>query len=282
MEYGVIFDIKQFAVYDGPGVRQTVFLKGCPLHCSWCHNPEGQSCKPQLMVSFASCTGCGLCHKVCPSPEKCISCGLCTEVCPLNLRHISGEYLSSEDLVSRLMIDADFYAANGGGVTFSGGEPLMQGTFLLEVLTSLKGTHRAIETSGYASEELYRAICSQLDFVIQDIKLFDSEKHKKYIGADNSLILANAEYLTKGNTPFIIRIPLIPGVTDTSENYNDIADFLSGAKALVRVELLPYQKVAGAKYNMTGRSYLPDFDPEAEPVINQKVFETRGIRSIVL
>ena len=283
MEYGTIFDIKQFAVFDGPGMRQTVFLKGCPLHCSWCHNPEGQCVSPQLMFSYASCTHCGACRKVCPSPDKCIACGRCIDVCPLNLRHISGERISSEELVRRLRHDADIYKRNGGGVTFSGGEPLMQPSFLKEVLVSVPDMHRAIETSGYASSDVYRDIYDSLDFIIQDIKIFDDEEHKKHIGASNRNILANAAMLRDGKKPFIIRIPLIPGVTDTERNLTDIAEFLKGSGSLVRVELLPYLKVAGAKYGMVGRAYDPkDFNPEDKPSIRQDIFEERNIRSIVL
>ena len=283
MEYGTIFDIKQFAVFDGPGMRQTVFLKGCPLHCSWCHNPEGQLCRPQLMVSYASCTHCNACRRVCPSPDKCIACGKCVEACPLNLRHIVGEYISSEELERRIRKDSAIYAANGGGVTFSGGEPLMQSAFLIETLGRISDLHRAIETSGFTSPEIYKAVYDNLDFIIQDIKIFNSDEHRKHIGVDNASILSNAAYLRDGNKPFVIRIPLIPGVTDTDENYTAIADFLRGSKSLVRVELLPYLKVAGAKYGMVGREYNPDdFDPEKIPTVNQKIFEERGIRSMVL
>lgn len=283
MEYGTIFDIKQFAVFDGPGMRQTVFLKGCPLHCSWCHNPEGQSSRPQLMVSYASCTHCDACKKVCPSPDRCIACGTCIYVCPLNLRHIVGEYLSSEELERRIRKDADFYKRNGGGVTFSGGEPLFQSTFLIETLKRLSDMNRTIETSGYTEPEIYKEVYENLDFVIQDIKIFNSEVHKRHIGVDNRNILENARYLRDGDKPFVIRIPLIPGVTDTKENYEEISSFLSGSKSLVRVELLPYLKVAGAKYGMIGRDYDPrDFNPDDVPIVNHKVFEEKNIRSIKL
>ena len=148
MAAGVIFDLKQLAVFDGPGIRQTVFLKGCPLRCRWCHNPEGLSPHPQLMVG-ASCTHCGRCRAVCRH-ESCVACGECVPVCPLRLRHIAGETVTAEELAERLRRDSAYYAACGGGVTFSGGEPLMQGEFLLEVLEQIPEMHTCIETSGYA------------------------------------------------------------------------------------------------------------------------------------
>lgn len=279
---GLIFDIKQFAVFDGPGIRQTVFMKGCPLHCSWCHNPEGQLPYPQLMVSYASCTNCGACRTVCPHLDACTACGICVSACPLNLRHISGEYVTSEELKDRLDKDADFYDSEGGGVTFSGGEPLMQADFLLELLPMISYMHRAIETSGYLRPATYKEIYQNLDLVIQDIKIFNREKHRRYIGVDNDWILENAEYLKHGDKPFIIRIPLIPGVSDTEENYQQISSFFEGAKNLIRVELLPYVTVAGAKYGMVGREYKPDFDANQKPIINQAIFEKKNIRSMVL
>ena len=282
MEYGTIFDIKQFAVFDGPGIRQTVFFKGCPLHCSWCHNPEGQNSKPEMMVSFASCTKCGKCKKKCKHPDKCILCGECIDSCPLHLRHIAGERISSDELVKRLKKDSAFYQIAKGGVTFSGGEPLMQPAFLMEVLDKCQDMHRAIETSGYIEPEAYREIYSKLDLIIQDFKIFDEGMHIKHIGKSNRWILENIAYLTRGVKPFIIRIPLIPGVTDTEDNLGAIASFLKGSKTLERVELLPYVTVAGAKYQMVQREYKPDFDPNQKPNIDTTAFSAVGIRSMIL
>lgn len=281
MKKGCIFDIKQFAVYDGPGTRQTVFFKGCPLDCSWCHNPEGKNAQPELMVSWASCIHCDRCKDVCVHPEKCVLCGSCIDVCPLHLRHIAGEWLDSDTLISRLAEYADYYEANQGGVTFSGGEPLMQPEFLIEVLEKCKW-HKAIETSGFAEPETYRAVYSRSDFIIQDFKIFDESRHVKYVGASNRNILANIEFLCRGSKPFVIRVPLIPGVTDTLDNYRAIAGFLKGAKALRRVELLKYVKAAGAKYEMVNRRYTPKFDPEREVRVCPEIFEKAGIKSLVL
>lgn len=293
MKSGIIFDIKEFAVHDGPGVRQTVFFKGCPLRCQWCHNPEGLSAKPQLMFSRSSCISCGKCRLVCPltrqkelpvpaSPEGCTACGACVKVCPLGLRQISGKEMSSSELVNLIRENSDYYAALGGGVTFSGGEPLMQGEFLLEVLEQIPDLHTAIETSAFAPAGLFQAVTERLSFLMMDVKLMDPALHRHYTGADNRIILENLTRLCRGKKPFVVRIPLIPGVNDTKENLEQTASFLSGASSLLRVELLPYHQTAGAKYSMVGMEYRPEFDPSAPLQIPEHIFEKYKIRSKVL
>lgn len=278
---GTIFDIKEFAVFDGPGMRQTVFFKGCPLRCNWCHNPEGLCMQPQLMVSTASCSDCGKCRAVC-SHETCIACGECVAVCPLRLRRIAGEAVTSDELVKRIRKNADYYARYGGGVTFSGGEPLMQASFLLEVLKKIPDLHRAIETSGYCDPAVFREVVQNLDYVMMDLKIIDDQKHRHYTGVSNEKILKNARQLCDGKTSFVIRIPVIPGVNDDEENYRSTAAFLQGASALLKVELLPYHKTAGAKYSMLGMEYQPDFDPNRLVRTSAKLFEEYGIRCEIL
>lgn len=281
METGVIFHVEEFAIHDGPGIRQMVFLKGCPLRCSWCHNPEGLVPYPQMMVSKSNCISCGACEKVCRQ-NSCIACGVCVPVCPLNLRKVVGTRLSSEKLANMVKSKNDYYRKYGGGVTFSGGEPLMQGDFLLEVLDQIPGTHCALETSGYAAADMFRRVAEHMDYIFLDLKIMDRDKHIKYTGVDNTAILDNAKFLCRQEIPFVIRIPLIPGINDDEENYEQTARFLSGAKALLRVELLPYNKSAGAKYAMLGVEYTPQFDQQAAPSIRQDIFKKYGIGSAVL
>ena len=279
---GVVFDIKEFAVFDGPGIRTTVFLKGCPLRCTWCHNPEGLSAKKQLMVKWSQCLHCGKCMEVCQNPKHCILCGDCILSCPLHLRRICGTEWESADLAERIRRDEGYLAANGGGVTFSGGEPTYQPEFLLETLQRLEGIHRAIETSGYCRPEWFQTITGHLELVIMDIKQTDRKLHKKYTGQDNEMILQNLEYLKQGSLPFMIRIPLIPGITDTEENLEQTASLLERSRNLLGVELLPYHQTAGAKYGMIGRAYQPGFQEDQMPREDTSPFLERGIPCRVL
>lgn len=277
MSTGVIFDIKEFAIYDGPGIRQTVFLKGCPLSCRWCHNPEGQLRRPQIMASRATCPVCHYEQYVWEC-ERCCHCGAVLPVLPRTV----GEEITPAELERRLRRHSDYYARYGGGVTFSGGEPLMQPAFLLEVLTRISDLHCAIETSGYCCVSTFAEIVAKLDFVMMDLKIFDDRIHQKYTGKSNAKILHNAGQLCAGNTPFVIRVPLIPGVSDTEENLRSIASFLQGAKALERVELLPYHRTAGAKYPLVGMTYSPGFDEASAVHASTAIFNDYGIRSAIL
>ncbi len=282
MAQGIVFDIKQMAVFDGPGIRTTVFLKGCPLRCRWCHNPEGLSFSPQLMVSGNGCTHCGSCRRICPSPDHCTHCGTCVRACPMRLRKIAGTPYEAKDLAKKLLRDKEIFAMNGGGITLSGGEPTSQPEFVLELLSLTKDLHRAMETCGYCPPETFRNILDQLDYLLMDIKLADPILHKQWTGKDNHWILENLEQVKTWGKPFVIRIPLIPGVTDTPENLTATAKLLEGAAHLVRVELLPYHTTAGAKYEMTGQVYQPDFDP-AKPVNTDcTAFTSRDIPAVIL
>lgn len=274
---GTIFDIKQLAVYDGPGIRTTVFLKGCPLRCQWCHNPEGLSFKPQLMVSKGSCIHCGKCEEVCKHPDDCTLCGECIRVCPLHLRKICGTLMEVDELVERLLKDRDYLQSVKGGVTFSGGEPTGQPEFLLACLKRLSSMHRCIETSGYCKEEIFAEILEELDYIIMDIKLVDEERHKYYTGVSNKRILRNLEQVKKCGKPFRIRIPVIPGVNDSVENFEATAELLKDAENLETVELLPYHFTAGAKYTMIGKEYAPDFDANQKPNFDFEPFIRAGI-----
>lgn len=247
---GTIFDIKEMAVHDGPGIRTTVFLKGCPLRCKWCHNPEGLSFEPQLMYKYARCKGCKKCQTICNHPQ-CQPYHRCLLACSENCLEITGKRLDVKALAKELKASADILADSFGGFTFSGGEPLAQPDFLLELLEELKDYHLCIETSGFANSTVFQAVVEKLNYVIMDIKLADPYLHKKFTGVDNAQILKNFHYLEKSGKEYIIRTPMIPGITDTKEN-------LDGIKAIIgnsHWEKLPSNAMAGAKYKMLGMEY---------------------------
>lgn len=247
---GTVFDIKEFSVHDGPGVRTTVFMKGCPLSCKWCHNPEGLSPHAELMVRTARCRHCGLCRVPCMHPD-CAPFGRCLHACPDGLVSVVGTEWESDTLAARLLRAADFMQMSGGGVTISGGEPTMQCDFVCELLDKLSGIHRAVQTCGYCSGEKFSRIVNRVELVMMDIKLVDAAAHKKYCGVDNAPILENFARLRDSGKPYIIRVPLIPDITDTEENLAAIAALVGDSE----VELLPYNPFAGAKYESVGRVF---------------------------
>ena len=282
MKTGIIFDIKEFSIFDGPGIRQTVFLKGCPLRCNWCHNPEGLSPLPQIMVSSNACLHCGKCKAVCEHPDKCVVCGKCVEICPANARRIAGTCMTSDELAARILKDDAYYRAYNGGVTFSGGEPLLQADFLVEVLHKLPDVHKTIETSGYSDAETFERVLREMDYFIMDIKLMDDAQHRRYTGVSNKNILHNAQTLMKSGMPHRLRIPLIPGVNDTAENLDAFAQFVSSVNPHTPIELLPYHKTAGAKYDMVGMEYKPIFQTDQKVCTHPEIFEKYGLEAAVL
>ena len=277
MKTGIVFDIKEFAVFDGPGVRTTVFMKGCPLHCQWCHNPEGLASRPQLMVSQAACIHCGACQAACPHPESCSACGKCIPYCKGGLRKISGEEWTAEKLAERLKKDSDLYEATGGGITFSGGEPLLQWDFVKETIFHLPHIHTAIETSSYASDETFLDAIETCDLILMDWKVSDPALHKHYTGVDQAPIRRHLEMLAKSDTPFFLRMPIIPGVNDNQVHFEEAARLVEAAKNLCRVDILPYQKTAGAKYEMIGKRYAPDFQEEKPLRFFTEAFSEKNI-----
>ena len=279
---GIVFDIEEFAVFDGPGIRCTVFVKGCPLHCMWCHNPEGLSPRPQRVITHSLCIRCGKCDEVCPSPGKCVGCGKCVEVCPKGCIRIAGTRMTALQVAEKIRKQAKLLALNGGGVTFSGGEVLMQPEFIVAIRKLVPEVHALIETSGFAKPEVFRMVAEAMDMIIMDVKIADPELHRKYIGADNALILQNLQQLKQLGKPFRIRIPLIPTVNDTYENMEKTAALLEGSSNLEMVELLRYNKAAGAKYSGVGMTYAPDFPEQQEPNIIREPFEKRGIKVGIL
>lgn len=245
---GIIFDIKEFTVHDGPGVRTTVFLKGCPLSCVWCHNPEGQRFQPELMT-VGECKGCGACTKDCDHPE-CEGLGRCAYACPYGVLRIAGERVEAKALAERLKRQSIFLEE--GGITLSGGEPLSQPEFAIELLKELKPLHTVVETCGYANPDAFLEAARLCDIIYMDLKVADPVRHKELTGVDNALILQNLKTLSGIGKPFVIRVPLIPTLTDTEENLRGIAAILSHLPNLERVELMPCNPYTAAKYSWVG------------------------------
>jgi pyruvate formate lyase activating enzyme len=247
---GMIFKIQEFALHDGPGIRTTVFLQGCPLRCSWCHNPEGLASAPVKLSG----------------PRQ---------------RFVGKRYTSAE--VVRIIIEhADFLRQAGGGVTFSGGEPLLQADFLQEVIAGLdKCLPVAVDTCGYATESVFRQVAALADLLLYDLKIMDEPLHKAFTGKSNQPILENFAVAAALHKDLTVRVPLIPGVTDTEDNLARMAEFLAPYQLQRPVELLPYNRAAGAKYNLLGLAYAPGFDDTVPVKANLKVFQQHNLAVIV-
>lgn len=297
MAEGYIFNIQRFSIHDGPGIRTTVFFKGCPLRCWWCHNPEGQTLERELLVFNNRCIGCGTCAKVCErgaitikegkvliDREKCDLCGKCVENCSTRGLEFAGKLVTDEWLLKELKKDIIFFDQSGGGVTISGGEPLMQFEFLLSLVKMLKeeGIHVTVDTSGYGEWDKLKQLANNVDLFLYDIKLIDNEKHKKYMGVSNEIILKNMQKLVNEKTNIAPRIPLIPGVNDDIEDIKQFAKFLGGL-GFRTVNILPYHDFGREKYIRAGKEYkiekkllLPD---EKKELINEE-FAKEGINII--
>jgi pyruvate formate lyase activating enzyme len=272
---GLIFDIKEFSVRDGDGIRTTVFFKGCPLRCIWCHNPEGLSPVQELYECDAGCLQCGLCRLPCKH-EDCQTVGRCLHVCPKNLVRCVGRYYESEVLAKTLLRKMAFFESMGGGITLSGGEPLLQADFCVDLLEKLHGkVHVALETSGYALEEDFLRVIRLCDFVMMDLKLMDDEAHRTYTGVSNALILRNARLLMESGVSHLFRTPLIPGITDTDKNLRAIADFI-GAEP---IELLPYNELAPAKYPSVHRTFTDRIDTTLKNNVDLSIFQNAVLRA---
>ncbi|MBQ7566002.1 MAG: glycyl-radical enzyme activating protein [Oscillospiraceae bacterium] len=251
---GIVFSIEEFSIYDGPGIHTTVFLKGCPMRCRWCHNPEGQRPEPEIVRSPNGCLHCGACERLAEKTGERL--GYTEEsrlACPNGLLRRCGERWTVDALTARVLKCAPLL--ENGGVTFSGGEPLAQPEFLLACLDRLRGKlHTAVQTSGFAPAEVFDEVLQKADLFLFDLKLIDAEAHERWTGQNNAPILRNFRALAQSGVPYIPRVPLIPGVTDTEENLRAVASLLQehGAKS---VELLPYHRTAGGKYAMVGRVY---------------------------
>ena len=267
---GLVFSIQRYSTEDGPGIRTTVFMKGCPLKCLWCHNPEGQEFSPQIAFNDSRCIGCKECVDACPQGAinftadgsrtdrvKCQNCGKCAEVCPTGARELIGKYMTAEEVFSEVERDTLFYRNSGGGVTVGGGEPTMQPGFLVEFLRKCQeqGIHTALDTSGYVEWKEMEEILKYVDLVLYDIKQIDLAKHAEYTGVSNDLILENARRISSKGIPMIIRVPVIPGYTDGEDSIRGIMEFACVLESVVKVDLLPFHRLGEPKYRKLDRSY---------------------------
>lgn len=251
----MIFDVVRASFVDGPGIRTTVFFKGCNLRCAWCHNPESQSPNPQMLFYENKCTGCGKCKEKCPhSLESCELCGKCALYCPHDARKICGREYTVDEVMCEIRKDRSFYESSEGGVTFSGGECMLQIDFLEELLKKCKtnGIHTAVDTAGHVPFEHFERILPYTDLFLYDVKCFDSDKHKRYTGVGNERILDNLQRLLALKKSVWVRIPIIPTVNDSEEELLNIKAFLDSCGSPERIELLPYHALGEHKYAALG------------------------------
>lgn len=279
---GNIFDVQRFSIHDGPGIRTTVFLKGCPLRCPWCSNPESQCALPQLLYSQSRCMQCGRCVSVCPEGAlnmvadavaidraTCIPCDECSRVCPSGAMRLAGRSTTAADVLAEVERDRVFYEHSGGGMTISGGEPLAQPEFTLALLEGARarGLHSAVETAGLAEPETIKRVLSRADLILFDIKQMDSDVHRSVVGDDNAAILRNARLAARLGVDMIIRVPVIPGFNDQPHQIAAIGEFthLLGVSEL---HLLPYHRYGAAKYANLGQRYeMPETVPPSQAQI---------------
>jgi len=271
---GVVFDVSRGCVEDGPGVRTVVFLKGCPNHCGWCHNPEGRSPRPEIALDRRRCLECGACEEACPNewvaddPESwrrvCTGCGACAEACPSGARRLVGRRVEVDALVAEVMADADFFAGTGGGVTFSGGEPLAQGPFLFACASALraKGVHVAVETSGTWAASVRKDLRDSVDLVLFDLKHVDPARLRAEVGVGAPRALSNLRALLEADLSVQIRLTVVPGFNDGDEDLAAIADWLADCPGTTTLHLQPFHRMAVAKQVLYDRPYAwADVEP---------------------
>lgn len=297
---GIIFNIQKYAIHDGPGIRTTVFLKGCPLRCQWCHNPEGQSPEPELALWPSRCLKeCHKCISACDrlalsknysllslDKAKCNLCGKCAEVCPSRAIEIVGHHMGVENVMQEVEKDQIFYDESRGGVTFSGGEPLMQPEFLRALLEESKKRriHTAVDTCGFVEPDVMDMISDKVDLFLYDLKVMDDERHRQYTGGSNKIVLENLRKLDEEEKEVIVRIPIIPGVNAGEKDIEEILEFLLSLKNNHRLSLLPYHDLGKEKYKRFILPYkIRNIRPPTNKLIEKinKRLESYGLRAVI-
>jgi len=275
----MVLSIERCSLHDGPGLRTTVFLKGCPLACIWCHNPESQDFKPELYFFEEKCTGCGLCGAVCEkNRENCTACGKCVTACPNSAIEIKGSTMSAQDVMDVVVKDIKYYEHSGGGLTISGGEPLAQFEFTHELLRLAKesGIHTCVETSGHAPMDKMLALLPYVDLFLFDFKESDDDRHKEYVGVSRDLIAKNLMAIDKAGAKIILRCPIIPTCNARDEHFTAIAETANALKNIVEVNIMPYHPMGASKAARIGREYalkLKDLGFPSEEEIDEWVKE---------
>ena len=299
-----IFDIQSFSIHDGPGIRTTIFFKGCQLNCLWCHNPESKTAKPQIMYYRNRCTGCMLCVECCKTGaqiilpdgthdmnhEKCNACCKCLDVCCYDALRICGNYYGPKELYEKIKGDIRYFALEGekkgepGGITFSGGEPLKYAGFIRDFCSLIPDVHTVLETSGYGTIKNLELIMDYIDLYLFDIKITNSTEHKKFCGVDNDTVFYNLKFLYENKKNIILRLPLIPGFNDTEEHFSGIAELLIKYPGIKRVEILPYHNFGLAKAEALGLKPSPELPRQntGKETIEKWLgeFRTRGLANV--
>lgn len=280
---GTVFNIKRYAIHDGPGIRTTVFLKGCPLSCPWCQNPEGIRPEPELIWREQRCIGCRDCEEACPTralsfPDGrlhidgslCDTCGRCAAACHGQALEVVGRRMTADEVFTEVEKDIIFYEQSGGGITVSGGEPLMQADFLEAILRTCKqaGIHTALDTSGYCGRGTLLGIAEYVDLFLWDLKIMDDEAHRKYTGVSNAVILDNLRAVSKTGRQTIIRFSLVPGVNDHGSNIRALGALVTSLDDVNRIDILPYHKAWVEKYRGLSRTREPaEFEPPSADLL---------------